>query len=286
MIAVERGPRTAARRCCSSCSARPRRRLAQDTEPPSAAPADAPPPVATEAAAPQGARTYTPADFARFAPRNALDMLNNVPGFAIDESDTERRGLGQATGNVLINGERFSGKSTDIFTELGRISASQRRPDRDRRRRHAQHFRPHRPGRQRHHPVARPFRQFRLAAADPGAAHAGAAARRRGLDQRLARRHPIYAEPAQRQPAQRQCRAGAGDHAARHDPRPARRGAVRRRGRAAPVGIDPPHLRRRLDPQRQCRLRPFQPRPRREFAALGSGPAGPRPHPARARARI
>ena len=33
-------------------------------------------------------------------------------------------GLGQATGNVLINGERFSGKSTDIFTELGRISAS------------------------------------------------------------------------------------------------------------------------------------------------------------------
>ena len=30
-------------------------------------------------------RTYTPADFARFAPRNALDMLNNVPGFAIDE---------------------------------------------------------------------------------------------------------------------------------------------------------------------------------------------------------
>jgi hypothetical protein len=69
-------------------------------------------------------RTYTPADFARFAPRNALDMLNNVPGFALVESDTERRGLGQATGNVLINGERFSGKSTDIFTELRRISAS------------------------------------------------------------------------------------------------------------------------------------------------------------------
>jgi hypothetical protein len=79
--------------------------------------ADPPPPPTT-------GRTYTPADFARFAPRNALDMLNNVPGFAIVESDTERRGLGQATGNVLINGERFSGKSTDIFTELRRISAS------------------------------------------------------------------------------------------------------------------------------------------------------------------
>jgi len=109
--------------------------LAQDPDPATPPPAevvpdaiaptgDAPPPVATQSAAVQGARTYTPADFARFAPRSALDMLNNVPGFAIDESDTERRGLGQATGNVLINGERFSGKSTDIFTELGRISAS------------------------------------------------------------------------------------------------------------------------------------------------------------------
>jgi outer membrane receptor for ferrienterochelin and colicins len=88
------------------------------------APTDAPPPVATEPAAPQGARVYTPADFARFSPRSALDMLNNVPGFSIVASDTDRRGLGQATGNVLINGERFSGKSTDIFTELGRISAA------------------------------------------------------------------------------------------------------------------------------------------------------------------
>jgi outer membrane receptor for ferrienterochelin and colicins len=87
--------------------------------PPAEPPAEAP--VAAPAA---GTRTYTPADFERFTPRNALDMLNNVPGFAIDEADTERRGLGQATGNVLINGERFSGKSTDIFTELRRISAA------------------------------------------------------------------------------------------------------------------------------------------------------------------
>jgi outer membrane receptor for ferrienterochelin and colicins len=91
--------------------------------------APVPTPPAAEAAAPQGTttngtRTYAPADFARFAPRSALDMLNNVPGFSIDEGDTERRGLGQATGNVLINGERFNSKSVDIFTELGRISAS------------------------------------------------------------------------------------------------------------------------------------------------------------------
>lgn len=95
--------------------------LAQ-TPPAETPPADAPAPEATTSPA-TGTRSYTPADFARFAPRNALDMLNNVPGFAIDQADTDRRGLGQATGNVLINGERFSSKSTDIFTELRRISA-------------------------------------------------------------------------------------------------------------------------------------------------------------------
>ena len=95
--------------------------LAQETDAPEL---EAPPPTASEPATAEGARVYTPADFARFAPRNALDMLNQVPGFAIVASDTERRGLGQATGNVLINGERSSDKSTDIFTELRRISAS------------------------------------------------------------------------------------------------------------------------------------------------------------------
>jgi len=92
--------------------------------PPEASNGDQPPPTAAEAPTVEGGRTYTPADFARFAPRNALDMLNQVPGFAIVASDTERRGLGQATGNVLINGERWVGKSTDIFTELRRISAA------------------------------------------------------------------------------------------------------------------------------------------------------------------
>ncbi len=94
--------------------------FAQVATPP--ATGDTPPPAA--ATAPQGARTYTPADFARFAPRNALDMLSNVPGFSIDGGDTERRGLGQATGNVLINGQRYSGKSTNVVTELQRISAA------------------------------------------------------------------------------------------------------------------------------------------------------------------
>jgi outer membrane receptor for ferrienterochelin and colicins len=68
-------------------------------------------------------RTYLPADFAQFAPRTALDMLNRVPGFSIRQEDQER-GLGEATGNVLINGQRISGKSNDVVTELSRIPAA------------------------------------------------------------------------------------------------------------------------------------------------------------------
>jgi len=101
------------------CSAAPV--LAQEAEAPQEE-RDAP--VAREPVSAQGARTYAPEDFARFAPRNALDMLSNVPGFSIDEGDTDRRGLGQASGNVLINGERFVGRSTDIFTELRQIAAA------------------------------------------------------------------------------------------------------------------------------------------------------------------
>lgn len=67
-------------------------------------------------------RSFTPADFARFAPRNALDMLRQVPGFAIREAAQER-GLGEATGNVLVNGRRIPGKSSDVATELSRIPA-------------------------------------------------------------------------------------------------------------------------------------------------------------------
>lgn len=83
---------------------------------------DAPPPLAADPATVEGPKTYTSADFARFAPKNALDMLRQVPGFVIREASQER-GLGQATGNVLINGQRISGKSNDVLTELSRIPA-------------------------------------------------------------------------------------------------------------------------------------------------------------------
>ena len=64
--------------------------------------------------------TFTPEDFARFAPRTALDMARQVPGFTIRETD-DARGLGQADTNVLINGRRISGKSNGPVEALQRI---------------------------------------------------------------------------------------------------------------------------------------------------------------------
>lgn len=71
-----------------------------------------------------GRQVYDAAQFARFNPRTALDMVRQVPGFTIDTGDEDERGLGQADENVLINGARIAGKNTDAFTALSRISAS------------------------------------------------------------------------------------------------------------------------------------------------------------------
>lgn len=85
---------------------------------------DAPPPNAQPVSetAPVTGQVYTRADFDRYAPRNAFDMLREVPGFSIRESE-RLRGLGQATGNVLFNGQRASGKSDSLYTLLTRIPA-------------------------------------------------------------------------------------------------------------------------------------------------------------------
>ena len=65
---------------------------------------------------------YKAEDFAQFAPRTALDIVRRIPGFSIDSGDSGSRGFGQASGNVLINGQRVSGKSNDAESVLGRIS--------------------------------------------------------------------------------------------------------------------------------------------------------------------
>ncbi len=67
-------------------------------------------------------QVYEAEFFARFSPRTALEMLVQVPGFAIRD-DGGQRGLGQATANVLVNGQRLTSKSEDTFTQLGRIAA-------------------------------------------------------------------------------------------------------------------------------------------------------------------
>lgn len=68
-------------------------------------------------------RIFTPADFERFAPRNALDMLNQVPGFSLNRGD-QGRGFGQADTNVLVNGRRLSSKSQSASDQLRRVAAS------------------------------------------------------------------------------------------------------------------------------------------------------------------
>ena len=100
--------------------------LAGTAAPAAAQEASAPATEPAEAAAPEpGERlVYTPADFARFAPRSALDMVQRIPGFSIQESLDQGRGLGEASGNVLINGERISTKSDLVADRLSRISAA------------------------------------------------------------------------------------------------------------------------------------------------------------------
>ena len=78
-------------------------------------------PAAMQDAPQQAGEVYLPAEFERFAPRNALDMLQQVPGFSI-RGDDGGRGLGQASANVLVNGARISSKSTGVFDQLQQIS--------------------------------------------------------------------------------------------------------------------------------------------------------------------
>ena len=76
------------------------------------------------AQAPARATSYDAAFFAPFAPRNALDIAQRVPGFAIDGGNNDIRGFNGAAGNVVFNGARPSSKAESLFTILERIPAS------------------------------------------------------------------------------------------------------------------------------------------------------------------
>ncbi|PHQ67887.1 MAG: hypothetical protein COB92_02325 [Robiginitomaculum sp.] len=67
--------------------------------------------------------TYVPGYFTQYAPRTALDMAVQIPGFSISGGGNTKRGLGQGGANVLINGKRISGK-TSANDRLSRINAT------------------------------------------------------------------------------------------------------------------------------------------------------------------
>ncbi len=71
-----------------------------------------------------GKRQFRADFFAAYAPVTALDMIRRIPGFTI-AGDEGRRGFGENAANVLIEGDRPSTKSDDIFTILSRIPASE-----------------------------------------------------------------------------------------------------------------------------------------------------------------
>ena len=72
-----------------------------------------------------GRVVYDAAFYAQFAPRTALDMVNQTPGFSFDGGDDETRGFSGAVGNVLIDGERLGAKSQTLEDVLLRVPASE-----------------------------------------------------------------------------------------------------------------------------------------------------------------
>lgn len=100
---------------------------AQTPPPPTIPPAsEGPPGAATATASPSSGRTnqYEASFFAPFAPRTALDIARQVPGFSLDLGNSDVRGFAGAVGNVVINGARPSSKSESLETLLSRIPAS------------------------------------------------------------------------------------------------------------------------------------------------------------------
>ena len=77
-----------------------------------------------QAAAASRAQVYEPAFFVSFAPRSALDMVRQLPGFSLEDGNSDVRGLSGSAGNLVINGSRPSTKSDSLSTLLERIPVS------------------------------------------------------------------------------------------------------------------------------------------------------------------
>lgn len=86
---------------------------------------DAPEPVLAEGEADGAILAYPASFFTEFSPVTARDMINRLPGFSLSDGDTGRRGLADAFGNLLIDGQRPSDKTLGLGTVLQRIPANQ-----------------------------------------------------------------------------------------------------------------------------------------------------------------
>jgi len=69
-----------------------------------------------------GVVSYAAEFFRRYQANTALDMVNRVPGFTLDDGG-DKRGFGGAAGNILINDRRPSTKQDLPSAILGRIAA-------------------------------------------------------------------------------------------------------------------------------------------------------------------
>jgi outer membrane receptor for ferrienterochelin and colicin len=67
---------------------------------------------------------FNPDFFAAQRPNTALDMVNRVPGFSVDDG-SGARGFEGAVGNILINGNRPASKNDTGSDVLSRTPANQ-----------------------------------------------------------------------------------------------------------------------------------------------------------------
>ena len=63
---------------------------------------------------------YSAAFFDKYQPDTALDMVNQVPGFQLNDGSSTR-GFGAAAGNILIDGRRPTAKQDKPSATLNRI---------------------------------------------------------------------------------------------------------------------------------------------------------------------
>ena len=81
-------------------------------------------PAQTGVTTADGIVTFAKEFFTLYQPKTALEMVNRVPGFTLNDGGGVR-GFGGAAGNILINDKRPSAKQDLPSAILGRISASQ-----------------------------------------------------------------------------------------------------------------------------------------------------------------